>query len=51
LSIYLSLTWVLAGIVLYLFWARFSEHTWPFGPKEIKEEYLEKQQLVETVQV
>jgi len=40
--ILLSLAWVAAGVVAYLFWARFVEHTWPFGPKEIKEEYLEK---------
>ena len=41
LPILLSLAWVAVGVVAYLFWARF-EHTWPFGPKEIKEEYLEK---------
>jgi len=40
--ILLSLAWVAAGVVAYLFWARFVEHTWPFGPKEIKEEYLEQ---------
>jgi amino acid transporter len=40
--IVLSLVWVAAGVVAYLLWARFVEHTWPFGPKEIKEEYLEK---------
>jgi amino acid transporter len=39
--ILLSLAWVAAGVVAYLLWARFVEHTWPFGPKEIKEEYLE----------
>lgn len=42
LPIVLSLAWVAAGVVAYLLWARFVEHTWPFGPKEIKEEYLEK---------
>ncbi len=41
LPIVLSLAWVAAGVVAYLLWARFVEHTWPFGPKEIKEEYLE----------
>jgi amino acid transporter len=46
LPIVLSLVWVAAGVVAYLLWARFVEHTWPFGPKEIKEEYLE--QPVET---
>ncbi len=42
LPILLSLAWVAAGVVAYLLWARFVEHTWPFGPKEIKEEYLEQ---------
>src|SRR6266849_3257428 len=37
-----SLAWVVVGVVAYLLWARFVEHTWPFGPKEIKEEYLEQ---------
>jgi amino acid transporter len=37
-----SLAWVVVGGVAYLLWARFVEHTWPFGPKEIKEEYLEQ---------
>ena len=45
--ILLSLAWVAAGVVAYLFWARFVEHTWPFGPKEIKEEYLEKPEEAE----
>jgi len=34
-----SLAWVALGLVVFLGWARF-EHTWPFGPKEIKEAYL-----------
>jgi amino acid transporter len=42
LPIVLSLAWVAAGLIAYLLWARFVEHTWPFGPKEIKEEYLEQ---------
>lgn len=37
----LAIGWTLLGIIAYLLWARFVEHTWPFGPKEIKEEYLE----------
>jgi amino acid transporter len=45
--ILLSLAWVAFGVVAYLFWARFVEHTWPFGPKEIKEEYLEKPEEAE----
>lgn len=38
----LAIAWTVLGIIAYLLWARFVEHTWPFGPKEIKEEYLEK---------
>ncbi|MFI5682136.1 APC family permease [Streptomyces cellulosae] len=34
-----SLAWLALGIVAYLLWARF-EKVWPFGPKEITEEYL-----------
>src|SRR3989440_8825599 len=37
----LAIAWAVLGIIAYLFWARFVEHTWPFGPKEIKEEYVE----------
>ncbi|HLZ60355.1 MAG TPA: APC family permease [Ktedonosporobacter sp.] len=37
----LAVFWTVLGIGAYLLWARFVEHTWPFGPKEIKEEYLE----------
>jgi amino acid transporter len=40
LPILLSLGWVAAGVVAYLLWARYVEHTWPFGPREIMEEYL-----------
>lgn len=35
------IVWVAPGIGAYLFWARYVEHTWPYGPKEIKEEYRE----------
>ena len=38
----LAIAWTVLGIIAFLLWARFVEHTWPFGPKEIKEEYLEK---------
>lgn len=34
-----SLAWLALGIMAYLLWARF-EKVWPFGPKEITEEYL-----------
>lgn len=33
-----SLAWLGLGIVAFLAWAR-AEHTWPFGPKEIREEF------------
>ncbi|WP_329491414.1 APC family permease [Kitasatospora sp. NBC_01246] len=34
-----SLAWVVAGCGAFLLWAR-TERTWPFGPREIREEYL-----------
>lgn len=34
-----SLAWVGAGCVAFVLWSRF-EKVWPFGPKEISEEYL-----------
>ncbi|MGW2717606.1 APC family permease [Streptomyces sp. NPDC001492] len=34
-----SLAWLALGCVAYVLWARF-EKVWPFGPKEITEEYL-----------
>ncbi|MGW9434423.1 APC family permease, partial [Streptomyces decoyicus] len=34
-----SLAWVGAGVVAFLAWARY-EKEWPFGPKQISEEYL-----------
>ncbi|MFB7724780.1 APC family permease [Nocardia sp. NPDC056100] len=34
-----SLAWVALGGVAFLIWAR-AEKVWPFGPKEIREEYL-----------
>ncbi|MFI6559584.1 APC family permease [Streptomyces sp. NPDC050534] len=35
-----SLAWLALGCVAFVLWARF-EKVWPFGPKEISEEYLE----------
>jgi amino acid transporter len=35
-----SLGWVALGIISYLIWSKV-EKTWPFGPKQIREEYLE----------
>jgi fructoselysine transporter len=34
-----SLAWLALGCVAFVLWARF-EKVWPFGPKEISEEYL-----------
>ena len=35
-----SLAWVALGAAVFLVWAKL-ERTWPFGPKEIKEDYLD----------
>jgi amino acid transporter len=40
LSIGLSLCWMLVGVIAYLVYAR-AEHTWPFGPKEVKEAFVD----------
>jgi hypothetical protein len=37
------LAWTGLGVVAFLIWARI-EHTWPFGPKLIREQFLEEQQ-------
>ena len=37
-----SLAWLALGIVAFFIWAR-REHSWPFGPKEIREQFLEEQ--------
>lgn len=34
-----SLAWVALGAVAFLIWAR-NENTWPFGPKDIREDFL-----------
>lgn len=41
-TILLSLAWVALGVVAFTIWA-YWEHTWPFGEKEIREEFLEAQ--------
>ncbi|HEY6648340.1 MAG TPA: APC family permease [Mycobacterium sp.] len=40
LSIGLSVCWIAIGAIAYLIYAR-AEHTWPFGPKEIKEAFVD----------
>jgi fructoselysine transporter len=37
-----SLAWVALGIVAFVIWAKF-EKTWPFGGKDIREQYLDAQ--------
>jgi hypothetical protein len=38
-AIVLSLVWIALGILAFLSWARI-ERTWPFGDKEISEQYM-----------
>jgi fructoselysine transporter len=40
-----SLAWLALGCVAFLIWAR-TEKSWPFGPKEIREQFLEEQEAV-----
>ena len=40
-----SLAWLALGCVAFLLWAR-REHSWPFGPKEIREQFLDEQRAV-----
>ncbi|MBP1820736.1 amino acid permease [Mycobacterium sp. OAE908] len=40
LSIGLSLGWIVVGAIAFLIYAK-AEDTWPFGPKEIKEAFLD----------
>lgn len=40
LMILFSLAWLALGVIAFLIWARF-ERTWPFGPVEIREAFLE----------
>ncbi len=38
-AIRVAIGWTVLGIIAFGIWAR-AEHVWPFGPKEIKEEFL-----------
>jgi amino acid transporter len=38
--ILLSLGWIAAGVIAFMVWARV-ERTWPFGPREIRERFIE----------
>jgi amino acid transporter len=41
-TILISLAWLALGVVAFVIWAYY-ERTWPFGEKEIREEFLEAQ--------
>jgi amino acid transporter len=41
-AIELAIVWTILGVIAYLIWARY-EKVWPFGPKEIREAFLEDQ--------
>ncbi|HEY6495285.1 MAG TPA: APC family permease [Trebonia sp.] len=38
-AIRVAIGWTVLGVIAFLIWARV-EHVWPFGPKEIREEFL-----------
>ncbi|MGH3165816.1 MAG: hypothetical protein ACRDN0_07960, partial [Trebonia sp.] len=42
-AIRVAIIWTVLGVIAFLIWARV-EHVWPFGPKEIKEEFLATQE-------
>jgi amino acid transporter len=42
-----SSVWLAAGIAAYLGWARY-HHSWPFGPRQIREAWLDQQQAPAT---
>ncbi|TAL72066.1 MAG: APC family permease [Rhodanobacter sp.] len=42
LSLILSGTWIVAGLVVFALWARHNR-SWPFAPVEIREAYLQKE--------
>ena len=41
-AIELALVWMVLGIIAYLIWSRY-EKVWPFGPKEVREAFVEEQ--------
>ncbi|KAK1186426.1 APC family permease [Streptomyces sp. NBS 14/10] len=41
-SIYMSIAWVIGGIAFFAIWASVTR-IWPFGPREIREAYLDTQ--------
>ncbi|HEV3380660.1 MAG TPA: APC family permease [Trebonia sp.] len=47
-AIRVAIVWTVLGVIAFVIWARF-EHVWPFGPKEIREEFLNRESEPETV--
>jgi amino acid transporter len=45
-AIRIAIGWTVLGIIAFLIWAR-REHVWPFGPKEVREEFLDAQAEVQ----
>jgi amino acid transporter len=41
-AIRVAIVWTVLGIIAFAIWARV-EHVWPFGPKEVREEFLNRQ--------
>jgi amino acid transporter len=46
-SLILSTAWIAAGVVAFLIWARVNR-VWPFGPLEIREQYVDEQRAQQT---
>jgi amino acid transporter len=49
LSIWLTVAWLAIGVVAFLIYAK-AEKVWPFGPKEIREQFLEADSVDEGVE-
>lgn len=47
-AIRVAIGWTVLGIIAFLIWAR-AEHVWPFGPKEIREEFLDAEPAAEVI--
>jgi amino acid transporter len=43
LSQFMSTAWIALGVVAFLIWARVAR-VWPFGPKQVREVFVERQQ-------
>ncbi|NIE67197.1 APC family permease [Burkholderia sp. Ax-1719] len=45
----MSTGWIVLGLVAFLIWARFARQ-WPFGPKNVREVFLERQRAEDAAQ-